>query len=58
VATDILGRWAELPLVTPNQVTASRTFKYIFTGELEAAVHNSPTFKGQEKHLVIVVLLS
>lgn len=33
-STDILGNWVELPLVTPQQVAGSKSFKYIFTGQL------------------------
>ena len=52
VSNDILGKWIELPLVTPEQVAASRNFKYIFTGRLEEPVFKNSQFKGQEKHLV------
>ena len=52
VATDILGEWTELPLVTPQQVIGSRSFKYLFSGNLERPVKNSSLFEGQEKHLV------
>lgn len=55
VSSDILGQWVELPLVTPQQVAASRTFKYVFTGDLERPVTQGLTFVGQEKHLVISV---
>jgi hypothetical protein len=58
VATDPLGQWTELPLVTAQQVAASRTFKYIFTGELELKVNHSSSFNGHEKHLVICTLVS
>jgi len=58
VATDLLEKWIELPLVTPEQVAGSRTFKYIFTGKLEDQVMKSPQFQGQEKHLVKMCLFS
>lgn len=52
VATDILGKWSELPLVTPEQVAGSRGFKYIFSGDLERSLINSHVKHIQEKHLV------
>lgn len=52
VATDILGQWTELPLVTPAQIKASKEFKYIFTGNLEAKLDPLVKFDGLEKHLV------
>ena len=52
VSTDILGSWTELPLVTPQQVSGSKTFKYIFTGKLDAAVSKSISYVGQKKHLI------
>jgi hypothetical protein len=58
VATDILGNWTELPLVTPQQVAGSRSFKYIFAGDLERAIANSVAFQGQEKHLVNLLSFS
>ena len=47
VSTDILGKWIELPLVTPEQVAGSRTFKYVFTGKLEDSVLTGGQFQGQ-----------
>jgi hypothetical protein len=58
VATDILGEWTELPLVTPEQVAGSRAFKYVFSGDLERDIQKSAAFKGQEKHLVPLLLFS
>lgn len=58
VATDPLGQWTELPLVTPQQVAASRSFKYIFTGQLDRKVTVSASFEGQERHLVNIDSLS
>lgn len=58
VATDLLGDWTELPLVTPDQVAGSRTFKYIFSGYLDQIVSKSIAFKGNEKHLVFYALFS
>ncbi len=52
VASDPLGQWTELPLVSPQQVAASRTFKYVFTGQLDRKVTVSAAFEGQERHLV------
>ena len=47
VSTDILGKWIELPLVTPEHVAGSRCLKYIFTGRLEDAVTKNHQFLGQ-----------
>jgi hypothetical protein len=53
VATDLLAAdWKELPLVTPEQLRASRTIKYIFSGDLERAICSNPHFKGKESHLL------
>ena len=57
-ATDLLGKWTELPLVTAAQVAASRKFKYLFSGDLERSVNHHSSFQGQEKHLVILVSFS
>jgi len=54
VANNILGEWTELPLVRPDQVSGSRTFKYIFNGDLEKDVNRGNAFKGKEKHLVTI----
>lgn len=43
----MLGQWNELPLVSPGQVRASREFKYVFSGELEAAVDGLVKFEGR-----------
>ena len=42
----------ELPLVTPQQIVAARNTKYVFTGDLNAAIKSYPPFSGKEKHLV------
>lgn len=48
VATDLLnGDWKELPIVTPDQITASRRIKYIFTGNLDRQICTNPHFKGK-----------
>ena len=53
VCTDLLwGDWKELPLATPDQMNASRSLKYIFTGDLDRAVITNPHFKGKEAHLL------
>lgn len=48
VATDLLsGDWKELPLITPDQVNASRSIKYLFTGDLDRQIYTNPHFKGK-----------
>ena len=44
--------WYELPLVSPQQIVASRLMKYAFTGNLEANIRGYPGFPGKEKHLL------
>lgn len=34
VSNNVLGKWSELPLISPCQLTASREFKYVFSGNL------------------------
>ena len=53
VATDLLnGDWKELPIVTPDQINASRKIKYSFTGDLEKVICTNPHFNGKESHLL------
>lgn len=52
VATDLLGKWVELPLITPEQLKGSREIKYLFTGELDRVINHYPSYPGKEKHLV------
>lgn len=53
VCTDLLnGDWKELPIVTPDQVNASRRIKYNFTGNLAKTICSNPHFKGTEAHLL------
>ena len=47
----------ELPLIEPDQITASRKVKYLFTGDLNAQVSCYPPFPGQEKHLLKAQLI-
>lgn len=47
VSTDLLGQWTELPLVTPKQVSGSRSFKYVFSGNLENEIRLSNAFEGR-----------
>lgn len=47
VTTDILGDWSELPLVTPQQIKASRELKVIFTGNLEQELNKMVKFPGK-----------
>lgn len=56
-ATNILGTWFELPLVTAELVASSRNFKYIFTGNLEEGIKRGG-FVGKEKELVILMVFS
>lgn len=47
VTTDLLNAdWKELPLVTPDQINASRRIKYVFTGNLDKPICSNPHFKG------------
>jgi radial spoke head protein 4A len=48
----MIGDWAELPLITPEQLISARKVKYFFTGDLERDVITNPHFIGKEKHLV------
>lgn len=43
-------QWAQLPDITPQQVTAARLLRNAFTGDLEAEVPSHPRFPGVEKH--------
>jgi radial spoke head protein 4/6 len=44
--------WVELPVISPKQLRQSRLIRHVFSGELESKVFTSPTFDGQEKHLL------
>jgi radial spoke head protein 4A len=46
-----LEGWVELPEVSPEQISQSRFFKYIFSGDLNRPVKSFNTFNGQESHL-------
>ena len=48
----VLQDWTELPLVTPDQIKAARSIKYMFTGDLEKQVVTNPFFPGKEKNLL------
>ena len=53
VATDLLnGDWKELPIVSPDQINASRKIKYVFSGDLEKKICTNPHFNGKESHLL------
>lgn len=47
VAHDIRGDWSELPVISQEQLKASRDIKHIFTGDLDAAIHHYPPFPGK-----------
>lgn len=55
VSTDISApdSWKMLPLITSEQMTQSKSVKYVFKGNLEEKIISSPVFNGQEKHLVL-----
>lgn len=52
VSNSVLESWYELPDITHEQLVASRLFKYIFTGDLNAKVKSFRQFPGQEMHLL------
>ena len=52
VSNSILESWYELPDITPQQLVASRQFKYHFTGDLNSKVKSFRTFPGKEMHLL------
>lgn len=52
VSNSILEDWYELPDITSEQITASRLFKYHFTGDLNAKVNGFNNFSGRESHLL------
>lgn len=49
-----LQEWVELPDVTPQQISAAREIRKLFTGNLEADVVANPYFPGKEKDLLRV----
>lgn len=52
VTNSILEGWYELPDVYQEQLIASRSFKYHFTGDLNAKVSGFNNFPGREAHLL------
>lgn len=52
VSNSILEDWYELPEISALQMTASRHFKYHFTGDLTAKVKAFNVFPGKESHLL------
>ena len=52
VSNSILEDWYELPDINPDQINASRLFKYHFTGDLNAKVKGFNNFPGKESHLL------
>ena len=39
-----------MPLITPEQINAARSAKYVCTGNLNAVIKSYPPFPGKEKH--------
>lgn len=52
VSNSILEDWYELPYITPEQIEASKKFKYFFTGDISASVNGFNQFPGKEGHLL------
>jgi len=52
ITTNILDDWSQLPDALPEYIVASRKFKYVFIGNLEANIYAYPFFEGKEKHLL------
>lgn len=52
VSDSVLEYWNELPDITHEQLVASRLFKYVFTGNLNAKVKSFMPFPGKEMHLL------
>ena len=52
VSNSLLEYWNELPDITHEQLVASRLFKYILTGDLNAKVKSFMPFPGKEMHLL------
>ena len=50
------GGWVKLPEVTMAQVTASRQFKRLLSGNLQAAVTTFPIFPGTEANLLRAIV--
>jgi hypothetical protein len=47
VCNNILSSdWYELPLVTPEQIKASRLVKHLFSGNLNEKIKSYPIFSG------------
>ncbi|KAM3132513.1 Radial spoke head protein 4 A [Paramecium bursaria] len=57
VAHDLLGDWILLPIINRKQLESSRLITYIFTGDLNRAITQYPTFEGQEKHMLKAQIL-
>lgn len=49
--TDVAS-WKRLPAISSVQMQQSFSIKYLFSGDLERKIINSPVFDGQEKHLL------
>ena len=47
----------ELPLVTPEQIIASRNIYSLFTGDLHATFDSFPSFPGEEQHRLKAMLV-
>lgn len=50
VTDGTLSDWTQLPDLNPNDVSAARSIKVLFTGDLEREIITNPFFFGKEKH--------
>lgn len=49
VSHSSFGAWTKLPDLAPSDISASRTIKVLFTGDLERTIYTNPYFFGKEK---------
>lgn len=54
--TEALSGWIKLPNVSMSEVTISRQFKRLLTGNLDAPVPAYPPFNGNEKNLLRAII--
>jgi radial spoke head protein 4A len=47
VAHDLLGKWVELPTISPEQLKGAKEIKYVFTGDLDRVIEHYPPFPGK-----------
>lgn len=50
VSDSSLGEWTQLPDLDPKDISAARSIKVLFSGDLERKIITNPFFFGQEKH--------